>query len=132
MLCNNISRVLDAVRSRTLPVRVAAPSEADICDLLQHVAEKGAATNFFISGAGAFGTAYEMEVARLRAQGVVLGETHKPRGIKHPEGREWDGANWGADGPGFLSITLDGDLATAQFVYHNGTVIYSAQFNSTA
>jgi replication factor C subunit 3/5 len=40
MLCNNISRVLDAVRSRTLPVRVAAPSEADICDLLQHVAEK--------------------------------------------------------------------------------------------
>lgn len=99
---------------------------------LQHVAEKGSSTNFFISGAGAFGTAYEMETARLKAQGVVLGETHKPRGIKHPEGREWDGANWIANGPGFLSITLDGDLATAQFVYHNGTVIYTSQFNSTA
>ena len=40
MLCNNISRVLDAVRSRTLPVRVPAPSEAAICDLLQQVARK--------------------------------------------------------------------------------------------
>ena len=40
MLCNNISRVLDAVRSRTLPVRVPSPSDAEICDLLQHVAEK--------------------------------------------------------------------------------------------
>ena len=40
LLCNNISRVLDAVRSRTLPVRVAAPSETEICDLLQHVADK--------------------------------------------------------------------------------------------
>jgi replication factor C subunit 3/5 len=40
MLCNNVSRVLDAVRSRTLPIRVPAPSEAAICDLLQHVAKK--------------------------------------------------------------------------------------------
>ncbi len=40
MICNNISKVLDAVRSRTLPVRVAAPTEEEVCDLLQHVARK--------------------------------------------------------------------------------------------
>jgi replication factor C subunit 3/5 len=40
LLCNNISRVLDAVRSRTLPVRVPAPTHAELCDLLQQVAHK--------------------------------------------------------------------------------------------
>ena len=35
-----MSKVLDAVRSRTLPVRVAAPSVSDITDLLQFVAKK--------------------------------------------------------------------------------------------
>lgn len=39
-VCNNISKVLDAVRSRTLPVRVAAPSDSEIVDLLNYVAKK--------------------------------------------------------------------------------------------
>jgi len=40
LVCNNISKVLDAVRSRTLPVRVSAATEAEVCDLLMHVARK--------------------------------------------------------------------------------------------
>ena len=44
LLANNISRVLDAVRSRTLPVRVPAPSTEAICDVLQAVAAKEAIT----------------------------------------------------------------------------------------
>jgi len=42
MLATNVSRVLDAVRSRTLPVRVPAASEGEVVDLLQHVAAKEA------------------------------------------------------------------------------------------
>lgn len=40
MVCNNISKVLDAVRSRTLPVRVAAPVESEVVDILNYVAKK--------------------------------------------------------------------------------------------
>ena len=99
---------------------------------LQHAAEKGSLVNYFISGAGAFGTAFELEASRLQAQGVALGTTHRPRSITHPEGREWSAANWVANGPGFLAIELDGDVAKAQFIYHNGSVIYTTTFNSTA
>lgn len=38
LVATNISKVLDAVRSRTLPVRVPAPSEAEITALLLRVA----------------------------------------------------------------------------------------------
>jgi replication factor C subunit 3/5 len=40
LVCDNISKVLDAVRSRTLPVRVPAATEVEVCDLLAHVARK--------------------------------------------------------------------------------------------
>ena len=42
LICNNISKVLDALRSRTIPVRVPAPSELEVVDLLAAVAEKEA------------------------------------------------------------------------------------------
>ena len=42
LICNNISKVLDALRSRTIPVRVPAPSELEVVDLLVAVAEKEA------------------------------------------------------------------------------------------
>ncbi len=99
---------------------------------LQHVAEKGSLVNYFISGAGAFGTAYEMEAARLAEQGVALGTTHKPRALIHPEGRAWSAANWVGTGPGFLNIVLDGDVAYASFYHHNGSVIYTSNFTASA
>ena len=71
---------------------------------LQHVAEKGSLVNFFISGAGAFGSKAELEAARLEALGTLMGSSHTPRGLRHPEGRAWSSANWVEDGPGFLSI----------------------------
>lgn len=40
MLCNNISRVLDPVRSRCLCVRVPAPSLDEVASVLQHVARE--------------------------------------------------------------------------------------------
>lgn len=40
LVCNNISKVLDAVRSRTLPIRVPAATEAQIAELLLLVARK--------------------------------------------------------------------------------------------
>ena len=98
---------------------------------LQHVAEKGSLVNFFISGAGAFGNKAELEAARLEALGTPMGSSHTSRGLRHPEGRAWSSANWVEDGPGFLAIDLQGDMATAQFIYHNGSVIYTSQFNAT-
>jgi len=38
LVCNNISKVTEAVRSRCLCVRVPAPEESQICDVLEHVA----------------------------------------------------------------------------------------------
>mmetsp|Transcript_31207 Transcript_31207/g.99507 ORF Transcript_31207/g.99507 Transcript_31207/m.99507 type:complete len:287 (-) Transcript_31207:349-1209(-) len=40
MCCNNISKVLDAVKSRCLNVRIGAPTVPQICDVIQHVADK--------------------------------------------------------------------------------------------
>ena len=100
---------------------------------LQHVSEKGSPVNYFVSGAGAFGSAHEREAALLQAQqGIVLGETHKPRGIRHPAGRAWDAANWVGAGPGFLAVALLGDVAEAKFVRYDGTVLYNTTFTSSA
>lgn len=40
MSCNNPSKVIDPVRSRCLGIRIAAPTEADICNVLHSVAAK--------------------------------------------------------------------------------------------
>lgn len=40
MSCNNPSKVIDPLRSRCLGIRVAAPTEADICNVLHSVASK--------------------------------------------------------------------------------------------
>ena len=96
----------------------------------QHVAEKNSAVNYFISGAGAFSSAFEKDAAELAAQGVTLGQTHKPRKISHPRGKVWDRANWSGPGPGFLSITLDGSVATASFVNYLGAVMYNTTFSA--
>lgn len=40
MCCSNPSKVIDPIRSRCLGVRVPAPSEEEICGVLQEVAEK--------------------------------------------------------------------------------------------
>ena len=40
MCCNNPSKVIDPVRSRCLGVRVAAPTELEVCKVLRSVADK--------------------------------------------------------------------------------------------
>uniref|UniRef100_A0A7R9SVF4 AAA+ ATPase domain-containing protein n=1 Tax=Polyblepharides amylifera TaxID=1486889 RepID=A0A7R9SVF4_9CHLO len=40
LCCNSISKVMEAVRSRCLCIRVAAPEDPQICDVLEHVAKK--------------------------------------------------------------------------------------------
>ncbi|KAK9861660.1 hypothetical protein WJX84_003837 [Apatococcus fuscideae] len=40
LICNNVSKVIDPVRSRCLCIRVAAPSQKDIMQMCQHVAGK--------------------------------------------------------------------------------------------
>ena len=40
LICNSVSKVLDAVRSRCLPIRVAAPSDAQVEALLNDVARR--------------------------------------------------------------------------------------------
>ena len=40
LCCNNQSKVMDAVRSRCLGIRIAAPSVDDICYAMKHVANK--------------------------------------------------------------------------------------------
>lgn len=40
MVCESACRVIPAVRSRVLPVRVSAPTHVEICKCLQHVASK--------------------------------------------------------------------------------------------
>lgn len=40
MCCESASRVIGPVKSRTLPIRVPAPTEQEICDVLNHVASK--------------------------------------------------------------------------------------------
>ena len=40
LVCNSVSKVLDAVRSRCLPIRVAAPSTTEVEALLHDVAKK--------------------------------------------------------------------------------------------
>ncbi|MEW5320349.1 MAG: hypothetical protein WDW38_011427 [Sanguina aurantia] len=40
MVCSNVSKVMEPVRSRCLCVRVSAPSDSEVCDVLQHVARK--------------------------------------------------------------------------------------------
>ncbi|KAK3285718.1 Replication factor C (RF-C) subunit [Cymbomonas tetramitiformis] len=40
MVCNSVSKVIEAVRSRCVTVRVPAPAEAEICDVLQYVSKK--------------------------------------------------------------------------------------------
>ncbi len=98
---------------------------------LQHAAEKGSLVQYFVSGAGAFGSAYEMEAARLAEQGVALGTTHKPRALTHPEGRAWSAANWVGTGPGCLTIVLDGDVARATFYNHYGSALYTSNFTAS-
>jgi len=98
---------------------------------LQHLQEKGSSVNYFISGAGAFGSAFEKDAAMLlKTQGVKLGTSHQPRALPHPSGRPWSGANWVGDGPGFLAISLDGNVATGRFFNHEGKEIYNTTFNA--
>jgi len=98
---------------------------------LQHLQEKNSRVNYFISGAGAFGSAFEKDAALLlKAQGVKLGTTHQPRTLPHPHGKAWDGANWVGNGPGFLSITLDGEVATGRFFNHEGAMVYNTTFSA--
>lgn len=101
---------------------------------LSHSAEKGSLVNYFVSGAGAFGSVKEREAAlELAQQGVVLGKSHKARSIRNPApGRAFDAANWGGEGPGFLAVELSGDSAQAQFIHYNGTVLYSTTFSASA
>ena len=40
LVCNSVSKVLDAVRSRCLPIRVAAPSTTEVEALLHDVAKR--------------------------------------------------------------------------------------------
>eukprot|EP00798_Chlamydomonas_sp_ICE-L_P024957 gene24957-10615_t len=40
MCCNNISKVMDPVRSRCMCIRVAAPTEQEVMDVLGHVSKK--------------------------------------------------------------------------------------------
>ena len=98
---------------------------------LQHLSEKNSAVNYFISGAGAFGSAFEKDAADLlRTQGITLGTTHQPRLLSHPEGKSWN-ENWVGAGPGFLAISLDGDSATARFFNHLGQELYNTTFPPT-
>ena len=92
---------------------------------LQHaVATKGTPkpVNYFISGAGAFGSVAELQAA---AGGLGSGRTHLPRSVTLPgeAAPAFEG-----NGPGFLSITLDGDTARAAFVLYNGTIAYATTF----
>lgn len=94
---------------------------------LQHaVATKGTPkpVNYFISGAGAFGSVAELEAA---AAGLGSGRTHLPRSVSLPgeAAPEFEG-----NGPGFLSFTIDGDTAFASFILYNGTVVYSTNFTA--
>eukprot|EP00629_Pelagomonadales_sp_RCC1024_P015320 CAMPEP_0119291500 /NCGR_PEP_ID=MMETSP1329-20130426/42559_1 /TAXON_ID=114041 /ORGANISM="Genus nov. species nov., Strain RCC1024" /LENGTH=348 /DNA_ID=CAMNT_0007292329 /DNA_START=147 /DNA_END=1190 /DNA_ORIENTATION=+ len=40
LCCNNPTKVIDPIRSRCLGIRVAAPTETEVCAVLQHVAAK--------------------------------------------------------------------------------------------
>ena len=40
LICNSVSKVLDAVRSRCLPIRVSAPAPDQVEELLMEVAKK--------------------------------------------------------------------------------------------
>lgn len=40
MCCSNVSKVMDPVRSRCMCIRVAAPSESEVMDVLSHVSVK--------------------------------------------------------------------------------------------
>ena len=44
MVCESACRVIPAVRSRVLPIRIPAPTLAEVCKGLQHVAAKEAIT----------------------------------------------------------------------------------------
>jgi hypothetical protein len=80
---------------------------------------------YFISGAGAFGSVKELESAAAGALGS--GRTHVPRSVVLPG--EAPPAFEG-NGPGFLSITLDGHTASAAFTVFNGTVVYKTSFSA--
>ena len=98
---------------------------------MQHFFEEGATVNYFISGAGAFASAVAQRAAQLPAAAAQGGRTHLPRPIAHPFGGKWAaGGGWVGDGPGFLSLSLDGVTATAKFVLHNGSVVYSSTFSA--
>ncbi len=92
---------------------------------LQHAVGKDG-VNYFISGAGAF-----VHGRRLGAAGdaaVGSGTTHRSRPLTHPRGEVWE-ASWLGDGPGFLSVDINGTLTTARF-YVNASVVY--EVNITA
>jgi hypothetical protein len=92
---------------------------------LQHAVGKDG-INYFISGAGAF-----VHGRRLGAAGdaaVGSGTTHRSRPITHPRGEAWE-ASWLGDGPGFLSVDVNGTVTTARF-FVNASVVY--EVNITA
>ena len=95
---------------------------------LQHaVGTKGTPkpVQYFISGAGAFGSVAELEAAAAAAVGG--GRTHLPRSVALPgeAAPEFEGA-----GPGCLALTLDGDMALATFILYNGSVAYRTNFTA--
>ena len=94
---------------------------------MQH--QEGAdGVHYFISGAGAFASALAEGVDAVRASD----DTHRPRPLTCPEGLACHPLQqrFFSDGPGFLSVTIDGDAANATFFHQNGTALYTVQMNA--
>eukprot|EP00512_Aurantiochytrium_limacinum_P012355 CAMPEP_0171579106 /NCGR_PEP_ID=MMETSP0961-20121227/8252_1 /TAXON_ID=87120 /ORGANISM="Aurantiochytrium limacinum, Strain ATCCMYA-1381" /LENGTH=368 /DNA_ID=CAMNT_0012135543 /DNA_START=117 /DNA_END=1220 /DNA_ORIENTATION=+ len=80
LCCENLSKVIDPLRSRCLPIRVSAPSHEEICAVLQTVAKKES-VSLSPSASAAIAEASQRNLRRAllmaESQGVAAGKGDK-------------------------------------------------------